>query len=290
MIARLSDASAVALVTADGFRRRGQVVPMLDTGEGRRSGGLGAHDDRGAPHPLDLATGDRRVPWPGPPGFPTEQVERAPAAHRLHDGDHRRPKGLVHVHGGLTVKLAEEGAFQLDVHPEDTCSGSPTWAGSWGPGGWWDLANGGTLALFEGAPDHPGPDRLWAFLARHRVCIVGLSPTLVRSLMPHGTEPVLGQDTSSAIRVLGSTGEPWNEAPWHWYFKNVGGGRCPVINISSGFRGGCLLPLPPRRAAHQADVPGRTGPGHSRRRVRRRRASRYAARWASWCAPARGPA
>jgi acetyl-CoA synthetase len=103
------------------------------------------------------------------------------------------------------------------------------------------LAAGATLALFEGAPDHPTNDRLWSFLSRHAVTILGISPTLIRALMPHGDEPVKAHDLS-ALRVLGSTGEPWNLEPWRWYFEVVGGGRCPIINISGGTEvGACFL-------------------------------------------------
>jgi acetyl-CoA synthetase len=103
------------------------------------------------------------------------------------------------------------------------------------------LANGAALALYEGAPDHPGPDRLWSFVERHGVTILGISPTLVRSLLPHGDEPVREHDLSG-LRILGSTGEPWNEGPWRWYFEVVGAGRCPVINISGGTEvGACFL-------------------------------------------------
>jgi acetyl-CoA synthetase len=95
--------------------------------------------------------------------------------------------------------------------------------------------------LYEGAPDHPGPDRLWALLERHRVSICGVSPTLVRALMTHGDDAVKTHDLS-ALRILGSTGEPWNEHPWWWDFQVVGGGRCPVINISGGTEvGACFL-------------------------------------------------
>ena len=89
------------------------------------------------------------------------------------------------------------------------------------------LAAGGTLVLYDGAPDYPGPDRLWSFVERHRVNVLGVSPTLIRALMAHGDEPVRAHDLSS-LRVLASTGEPWNEGPWRWYFDVVGGGRCPV--------------------------------------------------------------
>ncbi|HEV7888460.1 MAG TPA: AMP-binding protein, partial [Acidimicrobiales bacterium] len=101
--------------------------------------------------------------------------------------------------------------------------------------------NGATLALYEGAPDWPSPDRLWSLVERHGVTALGISPTLIRALMPHGDGPVKGHDLSS-LRVLGSTGEPWNEDPWRWFFDVVGGGRCPIINLSGGTEvGACFL-------------------------------------------------
>jgi acetyl-CoA synthetase len=96
-------------------------------------------------------------------------------------------------------------------------------------------------------PDYPAPDRLWSFIERHRVTVLGISPTLIRALMPHGDGPVESHDLSS-LRILGSTGEPWNEGPWRWYFEVVGGGRCPVINISGGTEvGACFLSPHPVR-------------------------------------------
>src|SRR5205823_1240616 len=85
---------------------------------------------------------------------------------------------------------------------------------------------GATMVLYDGAPDHPGPDRLWSLVERNKVSVLGVSPTLVRSLMQHGEEPVRQHDLSS-LRVLGSTGEPWNPAPWNWFFEKVGGGKLP---------------------------------------------------------------
>src|SRR5207248_8703409 len=189
--------------------------------------------------------------WPEPASaaFPTRMVDSEhPLFIAYTSGTTGRPKGSVHVHGGWTAKVAEEGAFQTDVRADDTLFWFTDMGWIMGP---WEvtaaLANGATLALFEGAPDYPGPDRLWAFLERHRVTVLGISPTLVRALMPHGDEGVRAHDLSS-LRVLGSTGEPWNEGPWRWYFEVVGGGRCPVINISVGTEvGACFLsPLPVR--------------------------------------------
>src|SRR5207237_9413760 len=83
------------------------------------------------------------------------------------------------------------------------------------------------------APAYPDPGRVWELVERHQVTTLGLSPTVIRALMTHGEERVRARDLSS-LRILGSTGEPWNPGPWRWYFDEVGGGRCPVINYSGG--------------------------------------------------------
>jgi acetyl-CoA synthetase len=106
-------------------------------------------------------------------------------------------------------------------------------------------ALGATVFLYDGAPDHPGPDRLWALVERHRVTHLGVSPTLVRALIPSGVEAVRSHDLSG-LRILASTGEPWNPEPYRWFFEEVGGGRLPIINLSGGTEvGACFLsPLP----------------------------------------------
>ncbi len=119
---------------------------------------------------------------------------------------------------------------------------------------------GGTTVIYDGALDYPGPDRLWSLVERHGVNILGVSPTLIRSLMRHGDEPVRRHDLSS-LRILGSTGEPWNPEPWRWFFDVVGDGRLPIINysggteVSGGLLAGCVLtPLKP--AAFSGPPPG----------------------------------
>src|SRR5262249_32888654 len=107
------------------------------------------------------------------------------------------------------------------------------------------LVHGATAVLFEGTPDHPQPDRLWAVAARHRVTVMGVSPTAVRSLMPHGADWVNRHDLSS-LRIFGSTGEPWNPEPYRWLFETVGKGRVPIMNYSGGteISGGIIATLP----------------------------------------------
>lgn len=253
---RLEDAGAKALLCADGFYRRGTPVPMLAT----------AHEAVARVDTVETIVVVPRVgaveertdgrvttlPWPGPSAEPvaTEAVDSEhPLFIAYTSGTTGKPKGSVHVHGGFTVKIAEEVAFQFDCRPGDRLFWFADFGWIMGP---WEivgtLANGATVCLFEGAPDFPEPDRLWAFLEDHAVTILGISPTLVRAMLAHGDEPVTSHDLS-ALRILGSTGEPWNETPYRWFAEVVGGGRCPVVNISGGTEvGACFLSPHPVQA------------------------------------------
>jgi acetyl-CoA synthetase len=244
---RLHDASAVAVVTADGFTRRGKVVRMKETADAAVAQVPSVH--------TVLVAGGRRSDTPMQEGrdVALADLPDQPFAAQSVDSEHTlfvaytsgttgRPKGAVHVHGGFTVKVAQEVAFQTDLRPGERLFWLTDIGWIMGP---WEiigtLAAGGTLLMYDGAPDYPGPDRLWSFVERHRVNVLGVSPTLIRALMAHGDAPVRAHDLSS-LRILASTGEPWNEAPWRWYFDVVGGGRCPVINISGGTEvGACFL-------------------------------------------------
>jgi len=101
------------------------------------------------------------------------------------------------------------------------------------------------VEFYEGAPDYPEPDRYWELIDRHSITTFGVSPTAIRALRRHGDEWVEGHDLSS-LRILGSTGEPWDPESWQWFFEEVGGGETPIINISGGTEiCGCfLMPMP----------------------------------------------
>src|SRR5436190_347661 len=122
------------------------------------------------------------------------------------------------------------------------------------------LAAGATAVIFEGVPDHPAPDRLWALVERHRITVMGLSPTAVRALMPHG-ESHPRRHVLSSLRILGSTGEPWNPEPYRWLFETVGQRRLPIINYTGGteISGGILscFPIAPiKPCGFYGPVPG----------------------------------
>jgi acetyl-CoA synthetase len=172
-----------------------------------------------------------------------------------------RPKGAVHTHCGFPIKAAQDMAHCFDVHAGETMYWVSDIGWMMGP---WEIFGmtllGGTFVIYDGALDYPGVDRLWSLVERHRVNILGVSPTLVRSLMRHGDEPVRRHDLSS-LRILGSTGEPWNPDPWRWLFDVAGGSRLPIINYSGGTEvsgglvaGNVLTPLKP--AAFAGPPPG----------------------------------
>jgi len=153
-----------------------------------------------------------------------------------------RPKGSVHVHGGFLVKVAAEAAYQTDVKPDEVLYWVTDMGWIMGP---WEVvgsnANGACVFMYEGAPNHPDAGRVWEMCARHSVAILGISPTLVRALMPAGDDAVRAHDLAG-LRILASTGEPWNPDPYRWYSEKVGRGRCPIINISGGTEvGACFL-------------------------------------------------
>jgi acetyl-CoA synthetase len=248
--ARLVDARAKVVITADGSLRKGQAVPMKVTAD------LAA-DAAGW---VERVVVWRRLDEPMTPWNPDRDVwwdeladddellasEPLDAEHPLFigytSGTTGRPKGVVHVHGGFLVKIAEEVAYQVDLHPGEVLHWATDLGWIMGP---WEivgaLALGATVMLFEGAPTHPAADRLWSLVERHRVTQLGVSPTLIRALVPAGPEPVRAHDLSS-LRVLASTGEPWDPSSYGWLFDEVGGGRLPIINLSGGTEvGACFL-------------------------------------------------
>jgi acetyl-CoA synthetase len=265
---RLQDSDATALVTADGFWRRGQPVAMKPVADEAVAASPSVRHVIVVPRlGSDIALRERDRSWAevmasGSAGVETERTgAEDPLMIIYTSGTTGRPKGAVHTHCGFPIKAAQDMVHCFDVHAGETMYWVSDMGWMMGP---WEVFGmtlaGGTIVLYDGALDYPGPDRLWGLVEAHRVNILGVSPTLIRSLMRHGEDPVRSHDLRS-LRILGSTGEPWNPEPWRWLFDVAGGGRLPIINYSGGTEvsgglvaGNVLTPLKP--AAFAGPPPG----------------------------------
>ncbi|MGZ4338665.1 MAG: AMP-binding protein [Gaiellaceae bacterium] len=237
---RLEASEAKVVITQVESSRRGKPVPMLEIlAEAQRLAGTHARVVL-APFELDAFSGT----------LPALEVDSEhPYLLTYTSGTTGKPKGVVHVPGGFLVSIAREVAYQADVHEGDVVHFATDMGWIMGP---WTVvgvgALGGTIVFAEGAPDWPTPDRIWKTVAQERVTSLGLSPTLVRALLPHG-DPA--SDLSS-LRTFVTTGEPWNPEPYRWLFEHVGGSRIPVINCTGGTEvGACFLsptPIEPIKA------------------------------------------
>jgi acetyl-CoA synthetase len=233
---RLAASEAKVIVTQEVSSRRGRTVPMRQI-----------VDEAGIDVQVVLAPFE----LDGLPGVlpPLEVESEHPYLLTYTSGTTGTPKGVVHVQGGFLVSIARETAYQADLRPGDTIHFATDMGWIMGP---WTVvgagALGATVVFAEGAPDWPAPDRLWRIVEQERVTSLGLSPTLVRALLPHG---VPDADLSS-LRTIVTTGEPWNPEPYRWLFEDVGGSRVPLINCSGGTEvGACFLsalPIAPIKA------------------------------------------
>ncbi len=157
------------------------------------------------------------------------------------------PKGLVHTHGGYGVYTAStlRNVFDLKERDRYWCTADPGWITGhsylvYGP-----LINGATVMMYEGAPNHPYPNRWWQMIEKYGITILYTSPTAIRGLMRFG-EQWPARHNLSELRLLGSVGEPINPEAWRWYHRVIGGGRCPIMDTwwqteTGGF---VITPLP----------------------------------------------
>jgi len=147
-------------------------------------------------------------------------------------GTTAKPKGIMHTTGGYLTQVAFTHRYVFDLHPETDvywCAADVGWVTGhsyivYGP-----LTNCATSVMYEGTPDYPDKDRWWSIIERYGVSILYCAPTAIRTFMKWGTRYPEAHDMGS-LRVLGTVGEPINPEAWIWYYQNIGGGRCPVVD------------------------------------------------------------
>ncbi len=274
IISRLNDADAKAVFTANGFLRRGRTVAMKATLDRALAD---VHSVRHVVVCERLPAGSdaSRIDWNQqrdhwwheliPQQSSQAETEPTPAETPLMiiytSGTTGLPKGALHTHCGFPVKAAQDMRHAMDLKPGERMYWMTDMGWMMGP---WlvfgTLLNGATMFFFDGVGDFPEVDRVWELCARHSITHLGLSPMLVRSLMPHGSDPVKRHDLS-ALRAVGSTGSPWGPASWRWVFENVLESRKPILNYTGGteISGGILAgnffkPLKP--AGFGGPIPG----------------------------------
>jgi acetyl-CoA synthetase len=253
---RIIDADAKVLVTADGGWRRGQVVPLKEGADRaveqcpsistvvvvRRVG-------------QDVPMVEGRDRWyhdlveAQPEVCEPEEMDAEDPLYILYtSGTTGKPKGILHTTAGYLVGVATTHRMIFDIHPATDvywCAADIGWVTGhsyivYGP-----LANGTRSVLYEGAPDFPDKDRWWSIIERFGVTILYTAPTAIRTFMKWGTH-LPARHNLSSLRLLGSVGEPINPEAWMWYFKNIGGERCPVVDTWWQTETGMILitPLP----------------------------------------------
>jgi acetyl-CoA synthetase len=244
---RLADAGAKVLITADGSLRRGAVVPMKEiAGQALAAAPSVEHVVVWRRLAAEVSMTPERDRWwdelvaDAPGSLPPVQVEsEAPYLIAYTSGTTGKPKGALHVQGSFLLSIAREAAYQADLRVGDRVLFATDMGWIMGP---WTVvgagAVGAAIVFMEGAPDWPA-DRIWQLVESERVTMLGVSPTLVRALIPKGVP----EADLSSLRAVTTTGEPWNRGPYDWLNEHVcGDGRIPIVNISGGTEvGACFL-------------------------------------------------
>jgi acetyl-CoA synthetase len=241
---RLIDAGARAVVTADGFFRRGAVSAMKDVLD-RALVGVSTVEyvfvvPRIGNELASWVVGRDRwwidlVQQRGASSGAAESTSAEDVLMLIYtSGTTGTPKGAVHTHCGFPIKAAQDLRHCFDLKRGDRLFWLTDMGWMMGP---WEvfgaLLNGATMLFYDGAPDYPGPGRLWEMVERHAVTHLGVSPPLIRALKGHGTAPMAERNLSS-LRMVGSTGSPWDPDSWNWLFEQVLAGEKPIINYSGG--------------------------------------------------------
>jgi acetyl-CoA synthetase len=252
---RIIDSGAIALVAADGAYRRGAIVPLKKNVDEALRGGTSIRRVivfRRAGNEIHMEEA-RDVWWHQELEYvnancPPMALDSEHPLYLLYtSGSTGKPKGILHTTGGYLVGVYSTMKYVFDIRDEDIfwCTADVGWVTGhsyivYGP-----LANGATVVMYEGAPNWPEPDRFWKIIEDYRINILYTAPTAIRAFIRWGDQWVAKHDLSS-LRLLGTVGEPINPETWMWYHKNIGAGRCPIVDTWWQTETGSILitPLP----------------------------------------------
>jgi acetyl-CoA synthetase len=238
---RLNAAKAKWLITADGFYRRGKEISLKTEAD------EAVQQAPSVEKVIVVRNTKGNIPWTDNRDVDWKDIRQNVSDYNTVEtngndpfmiiytsGTTGKPKGALHTHNGFPIKSAFDAGICMDVQQEDTLFWYTDMGWMMGPflvfGG---LMNGARIVVFEGTPDYPEPDRVWRLVENHRVTHLGISPTLIRSLMSKGEDWFTKRDLST-LKMIGSTGEPWNPEPWMWLFDKVCKRKVPIFNYSGG--------------------------------------------------------
>ncbi len=254
---RIEDAQSRVLVTADGGWIRGKIVhlkdiadeaiarqPTIETCVVVKRTGQQVYMEAGRDYWYDDLMG---LPIASPI-CPTEPMDAEDMLFILYtSGTTGRPKGVVHTHGGYMVYTSTTLKYVFDLKDEDRwwCAADPGWITGHSYIVYAPLINGVTSFMYEGAANHPYPNRWWQMIEKHGVTVLYTAPTAIRGLMRFGEAWPNRHDLRS-LRLLGTVGEPINPEAWKWYHTVIGKERCPIMDTwwqteTGGFM---ISPLP----------------------------------------------
>ena len=278
---RINDAGAVAVITTDEQCRGGKKLPLKPAvDEGIALGGCESVKKvivfRRTGCACTMVAG-RDLWWDDVIAGQSEvcEPEWVDAEHPLFllytSGSTGKPKGVQHSSGGYLLHAVLTMKWTFDLKPQDLfwCTADIGWVTGHTYVAYGPLACGGTQMIFEGVPTYPDAGRFWKMIQNHRITIFYTAPTAIRSLIKAAdTNPAVAPTNYdlSSLRLLGTVGEPINPAAWMWYYDNVGGRRCPIVDtfwqtetgghmitplpgVTPMVPGSCTLPFPGIQAA-----------------------------------------